>query len=158
MSREAIITAPYAFAIAKILMKHCGLTFSMAREFAIGQAGKCYPEWRFQGALGFGGKFWNWDGRWYVSCYREDDSPERSKMIEQANLDLAQLRVSFDAGNGKVAPAHIPFIGGKPITDSPHENGHWLWMDGFGWHDCTTKEDAEIATVMDADAAEGRNW
>lgn len=47
-------------------------------------------EWRFQGALGFGGKF-----RYplcTVDCYREDETPERLAMIEQANEKLGELK------------------------------------------------------------------
>ena len=32
-------------------------------------------EWRFQGSLGFGGKFYTDHDRWRVGCYREDDTP-----------------------------------------------------------------------------------
>lgn len=51
-------------------------------------------EYRFVGALGFGGKFRN-NGNWgntpYVDCYAEDVTPERSSMIERANKRLAEL-------------------------------------------------------------------
>lgn len=50
-------------------------------------------EWRFMGALGFGGKF-KADargGRWRVDCYAEDATPERLAMIERANARLDQL-------------------------------------------------------------------
>lgn len=42
-------------------------------------------EWRFQGALGFGGKFWRSGGKAYVTCYVEDRTPERKAMIDRAN-------------------------------------------------------------------------
>ena len=48
-------------------------------------------EWRFQGALGFGGKFWRNNGKLYVNCYSEDSCPEREEMIEKANKRLAVL-------------------------------------------------------------------
>ena len=50
-------------------------------------------EWRFQGALGFGGKFRvnNSKPHPYVDCYREDETPERLKMIERANARLAYI-------------------------------------------------------------------
>jgi hypothetical protein len=44
-------------------------------------------EWRFCGDLGFGGKFW-WNGKFYVSCYAEDETPEIKKAIEKANEEL----------------------------------------------------------------------
>ena len=54
-------------------------------------------EWRFQGKLGFGGKFWNeWsylddEPKWRVSCYSEDETPEREKIIEETNQKLRTL-------------------------------------------------------------------
>lgn len=51
-------------------------------------------EYRFCGALGFGGKFCNngnRDNTPYVDCYREDETPARLQMIEAANKRLAEL-------------------------------------------------------------------
>lgn len=48
-------------------------------------------EYRFQGALGFGGKLWMVRDRLYVNCYREDETPERLEMIHKANERLAKL-------------------------------------------------------------------
>lgn len=51
-------------------------------------------EWRFMGALGFGGKFrnnGNNDNTPYVDCYPESRTPERDTMIAKANERLAQL-------------------------------------------------------------------
>lgn len=49
-------------------------------------------EYRFQGALGFGGKF-RYHPTWlpYVDCYPEDLTPERRAMIERANKRLAEF-------------------------------------------------------------------
>ena len=52
-------------------------------------------EYRFQGALGFGGKFRNHGYGWRVDCYSEDETPERLAMIESANAALAELYVQF---------------------------------------------------------------
>lgn len=43
-------------------------------------------EYRFQGKLGFGGKIVHqtYSG-FYVQCYREDETPERLKMLEDMN-------------------------------------------------------------------------
>jgi hypothetical protein len=54
-------------------------------------------EWRFGGTLGFGGKFWRANDKWYVTCYREDGSVERQKTIDEANASLAALRAEFKA-------------------------------------------------------------
>jgi hypothetical protein len=49
-------------------------------------------EYRCVSKLGFGGKFWNNMDRWYVSCYKEDETPERKKLIEQINEFLSALQ------------------------------------------------------------------
>ena len=49
-------------------------------------------EFRFQGALGFGGKFWFQRDRWYVTCYREDETPMRKLRIAEADRALTVLR------------------------------------------------------------------
>ena len=53
-------------------------------------------EWRFQGALGFGGKFHNNRGRWWVSCYPENRTPERDAMIRKANERINELKAEYD--------------------------------------------------------------
>ena len=50
-----------------------------------------WTEWRFQGSLGFGGKVWNNAGKFYVTCYREDETPKRTAAIEAANEALADI-------------------------------------------------------------------
>ena len=70
-------------------------------SFIHSQSSKYVPEYRFMGALGFGGKFWrdsplfgNTDTlaeTWYVDTYREDMTPEREKIIENTNAALAAL-------------------------------------------------------------------
>jgi hypothetical protein len=54
-------------------------------------------EWRFQGKLGFGGKFWNewsyleYKPKWRVSCYAEDETPKTLKIIKDTNEKLNAL-------------------------------------------------------------------
>lgn len=51
-------------------------------------------EFRFIGALGFGGKFrnnGNCENTPHVDCYREDETPARCEMIEKANARLTEL-------------------------------------------------------------------
>jgi len=48
-------------------------------------------EWRFCGKLGFGGKFWVNNSRWYVNCYRENETAEKVNIMERANNLLALL-------------------------------------------------------------------
>lgn len=62
-------------------------------------------EYRFGGALGFGGKFWinhRDDTRpdWYVTCYQEDETPETLAMIARANERLAVLWAARLSGEG----------------------------------------------------------
>lgn len=55
-------------------------------------------EWRFMGALGVGGKFYNDHFSWRVGCYPEDRSPERDEMIRRANERLAAMRAQWIEG------------------------------------------------------------
>ncbi len=49
-------------------------------------------EYRFQGDLGFGGKFRNYQDRgWYVDCYIEDETPDRKEIIKKTNEKLNEL-------------------------------------------------------------------
>jgi hypothetical protein len=78
----------------KILVEECG-----AHEEPMGDWIH-WPdcrEYRFCGALGFGGKVWHSEVRWtdpcpvYVTCYPEDMTPERKAMIEKANARLKDI-------------------------------------------------------------------
>ncbi len=57
------------------------------------------PEWRFQGMLGFGGKFYRDEWTWRVGCYREDDTDARRAAMASANLLLETLRVFFETSH-----------------------------------------------------------
>lgn len=49
-------------------------------------------EYRFSGALGFGGKIYiEYHRAPRVGCYKEDDTPKRLKMIDKANAELEKL-------------------------------------------------------------------
>ena len=59
-------------------------------------------EFRFQGALGYGGKIWISPEqplepdplsrlKLYVTCYKEDETTERLNMIEAANRQLKEI-------------------------------------------------------------------
>lgn len=52
-----------------------------------------YPgtEYRFQGHLGFGGKFYRSGGHHHIACYREDETPEIRKTIDIVNEKLREL-------------------------------------------------------------------
>lgn len=80
-------------AVWQILRDECGALPIMPPDFL--QWPEC-GEYRFMGALGFGGKVWHqryadMGHRIYVTCYSEDRTSERLKMIERTNLRLAEL-------------------------------------------------------------------
>jgi hypothetical protein len=53
-------------------------------------------EYRFMGLLGYGGKFWVSRDGFHVSCYPEDETPARLRIIEETN---AVLRGVWAVGN-----------------------------------------------------------
>lgn len=90
------ITLQQAASVAKILHEECGYRID-PRELASFtyhvQKSSC-TEYRFMGALGFGGKFrnnGNHNNMPYVDCYSEHETPERQTMIDAANKRLADL-------------------------------------------------------------------
>lgn len=90
------IITTYAERIYDILVEHCS-AHNDAREkqsFVHAQVEGCI-EWRFQGALGFGGKFWNNAGRWYVNGYPEEMTPERETIVQKANAQLITLQNDY---------------------------------------------------------------
>ena len=46
-------------------------------------------EYRFQGNLGFGGKYWSRTNS--VSCYPEDENHKTKKIMDRLNAELARL-------------------------------------------------------------------
>lgn len=79
-----------------VLETHCGAAH-MKEDF-VRHAGEALEsgqklEYRFQGALGFGGKVKiNYGPEITVYCYPEDGTPERRVMVGDANSALAALR------------------------------------------------------------------
>jgi hypothetical protein len=97
VSRRYVLTEDDARAVWIILREECGAHTHTASDFTdfricMTTSPGYVKEFRFQGHLGFGGKLrlnGNRDGRPYVDCYREDETPERLAMIERANERLA---------------------------------------------------------------------
>jgi hypothetical protein len=98
---SAPMTPDQADAVYDLLVEHCGASDesgplgSTSRDmFVFHQTREVQREYRFQGGLGFGGKFRRngWEDRWYVDCYPEDLTPERQQMIDAANTALAELK------------------------------------------------------------------
>lgn len=92
-----MIPEPVANRIYDVLVRYAGaiesdrLGFVLAHSSAHSEPGGC-REWRFQGSLGFGGKFRNDNNRWRVDCYPEDLTQARNLIIAATNAALAELR------------------------------------------------------------------
>jgi hypothetical protein len=92
------LTEQEADAVYTILIEECGERDhadgrergSFVRYMTSNENGK---EFRFQGALGFGGKCWINSNRPvpYVTYYPEDYSVERENMVDRANERIAAL-------------------------------------------------------------------
>ena len=91
------ISAEQGRAVLKILVEECGYRVIDPRDgeaFVRSITDNECREYRFWGALGFGGKFrnnGNCDNTPHVDCYREHETPARLAMIERANARLAEL-------------------------------------------------------------------
>lgn len=76
-----------------ILVEHAGAREIWRRDFV--SYFTIHPrqpyEWRFQGTLGFGGKFWLRQDGFAVTCYSEDLTPERDLVIRRVNEALEPL-------------------------------------------------------------------
>ena len=87
------ISTEQAEKVAAILREECGRRGNErdVHSFVYHVTRDC-REYRFMGALGFGGKFrnnGNHDNTPYVDCYSEDETAERKKMIGRANERLS---------------------------------------------------------------------
>jgi len=99
-----MLTETEATEVWNILTEVCDATNDYG--FIHAQSTSHCPQWRFQGSLGFGGKFYQShsvrpDGTfgilWHVSCYHEDLTDERQKTIILANSRLWDLQVEYGA-------------------------------------------------------------
>lgn len=78
--------------IYDILVEECGASEKDRQWFVNLQTEDHVREYRFQGDLGYGGKFWRNNGKWYVNFYAEDETSCRVEMTWKANKKLATLR------------------------------------------------------------------
>ena len=92
---KAPLTPAQARAVYNVLVEHAGATEAGRDAFVVVQANSLQPEFRFQGSLGFGGKFRRerLDDRWYVDAYPEDikRDPTIQNRIDATNAALAAL-------------------------------------------------------------------
>src|SRR4051812_42949120 len=91
-SKDGPIPAEWASRIWQVLKDEVG---ARGHEHFVRVLGDGCQEFRFQGGLGFGGKFWNANNRWYITCYREDEDSERLEAIRRADARLAELRLEY---------------------------------------------------------------
>ena len=88
------ITPEIAALICEILQRNIEFSPSWFESFAIHINES--REYRIQGNLGFGGKFWNDNNKWYVNCYPEHMTDERRAIIDKTNAELKVLRESCE--------------------------------------------------------------
>lgn len=92
------LTKEQAVRVYEVLFEHCGArpaeddVASFVHEFTRENP---TSEYRFCGALGFGGKFRF--PRFSVDCYPEDSNPIRDKMVSDGNAALAALKSEIQA-------------------------------------------------------------
>lgn len=85
-----------ANAVYDILVSSAGAREGYDREsFVYSLMSGTVTEYRFCGALGFGGKFWSDRGKFYVNCYGEDMTDERRDMINTTNNLLRDLTATW---------------------------------------------------------------
>ncbi len=88
--------------IFEVLIDICGASTQIKDDFIFRHQPEnllSFPDaYRFAGKLGLGGKFCisnRMHDRWYVECYSEDVTEERSVMITKANKKLEMIRQYF---------------------------------------------------------------
>lgn len=98
------LTVEQASAIYDVLIAECGATEFWRSNFLTCLSHDEIPcrEYRFQGTLGFGGKFYKSSDAWRVDCYPEDRTAEREAVIVRTN---ARLREMFRAALTLKEPA-----------------------------------------------------
>jgi hypothetical protein len=94
-----------ADAIWTMLVEKAGAREDQRWEFVgyIMEVNRFGHEFRFMGTLGSGGKLYSFSPRegFYVSCYPEDRTPERTAVIDAANEWLESPCIARKAGKGK---------------------------------------------------------
>lgn len=94
MERGLKMDEAIANRIYDVLVEHAGAPEEGRESFVYHHVKEVWPpstEWRFCGHLGFGGKFWVHHDDYTVTCYREDETPERMVIIENVNSLLKKL-------------------------------------------------------------------
>lgn len=98
---KTLLTKLQADEVWQVLVDTCGASSNpidrcaFVAEFTTPTAYGPTREWRFQGNLGFGGKFWF--PALTVDCYAEDETPALRQAISMANLKLEALKQILDS-------------------------------------------------------------
>jgi len=89
------LTAEQAEQLYDVLVEHAGASESQREMFVHNQTSRYETEWRFMGSLGAGGKVWRGtSSHLRVSCYAEDETPERVEAMRITNEALKELDFS----------------------------------------------------------------
>lgn len=98
MSRPPL-TVELANSVYDLLVAHAGASGDPADRdmFVRLQTREFCREYRFQGTLRFGGKFYRDLRGWRVGCYPEHLTPERQQAIDATNWALADLLRDVEA-------------------------------------------------------------
>lgn len=94
------IPLEYTIKIGKILIEFAGANSRILKEHSdfisyLTEDNRFGHEYRFMGSLGSGGKLYTNNRVWRISCYREDETSERLKVIELVNSKLQDLYSDF---------------------------------------------------------------
>jgi hypothetical protein len=90
MSEPLRLSTADAERVYDILVKGCGASENGRADFVSTVTTDGLTEYRFMGDLGFGGKLYA-ENPLRVSCYQEDETPDRLEMIALTNQKLAKL-------------------------------------------------------------------
>jgi len=87
-----MIKPDMAHKIFDILVEECGASEDLRSHFVHTQSTVNCKQFRFQGDLGYHGKLYVSEKRWYVDCAVDDLSNPRYRIIEKANCRLNELK------------------------------------------------------------------
>lgn len=76
--------------IYSYLVQECKAHETLMSDFVHHVSSRKTGEYRFQGSLGFGGKFY-WGDSWRVSAYTEDMTNDLRSLIERVNKELSRM-------------------------------------------------------------------
>jgi hypothetical protein len=125
-AKNQALSEETANAIYDILVETCGASEHDRSSFVYNQTTSYCREWRFQGKLGFGGKFYNERNEWVVSCYITDETPQINRMTTKANAQLETLRKKCIAQTKQAATEYSYEYHGNDVLLSRAANPHLM--------------------------------